>query len=161
VANLAGAARRRKAKQAAATAMLAELRWIDAVLRKIAERGSSASDLSLDHPIIAAGLRELALFEPETAGRVADLHYHLRAVEQEMHRYRDNPKAWVGRLPEIDGLIRHKAVSACRLIPELGKALGREGGALPPPAPAGDESRGEGGLPPPPFREGDAEDWTL
>ena len=141
--------------------MLAELRWIDAVLRKIADRGSAASDLSLDHPIIASGLGDLKLFEPETAGRIADLHYHLRAVEQEMQRYRENPKAWVGRLPEVDGLIRQKAVSACRVIPELSKALHKEGGALPPTIPARDDADREGGLPTSPFGEGESDDWTL
>jgi hypothetical protein len=158
---LAAGARRRDAKRSAATAMLAELRWLDSVLRKIADRGSSAADLSLDHPIIAAGLRDLSLFEPETAGRIADLHYHLRAVEQEMQRYRENPKAWVGRLPELDGLIRQKAVSACRVIPDLSKALHEEGGVLPPPvAPSKDASR-EDGLPTSPFGESESDDWTL
>jgi hypothetical protein len=160
-ASVAGGARRRKAKRAAATAMLAELRWIDAVLRRVAEQGSSASDLSLDHPIIAAGLGDLALFEPETAGRIADLHYHLRGVDHEMQRYRDNPKAWAGRLPDLDRLVRHKAVGACRVVPELSKALRREGGALPPPIAASEESGGKEGLPPTPFGEGESDDWTL
>jgi hypothetical protein len=141
--------------------MLAELRWLDAVLRRIAERGSSASDLSLAHPIIAAGLRDLTLFEPDTAGRIADLHYHLRSVELEMQRYRENPKAWVGRLPEIDGLVRQRAVSACRVVPELSRALGREGGVLPPPAATTTDSDSQGGLPPTPFRDGARPDGTL
>jgi hypothetical protein len=157
----AARSRRRNARRGAATAMLAELRWIDAVLRKIADRGSSASDISLDHPIVSANLRDLSLFEPETAGRIADLHYHVRAVEQEMQRYRDNPKAWVGRLPELDGLIRQKAVSACRLIPKLSEALRKEGGALPPGIPARDDADRESGLPTSPFGEGESDDWTL
>lgn len=158
---LAAGSRRRNARRGAATAMLAELRWIDAVLRKVADRGSSAADLSLDHPIVSANLRDLALFEPETAGRIADLHYHVRAVEQEMQRYRENPRAWVGRLPELDGLIRQKAISACRLIPKLSEALQKEGGALPPATPARDDADREAVLPTSPFGEGESDDWTL
>jgi hypothetical protein len=158
---LAAGSRRRDAKRGAATAMLAELRWIDAVLRKIADRGSSAADLSLEHPIVTTTLHDLALFRPETAGRIADLHYHLRAVEQEMRRYRENPKAWVGRLPELDGLIRQKAIGACRVIPQLTEALQKEGGALPPTVPAREGADREGGLPSSPFGEGESDDWTL
>lgn len=153
---------RNRARQTLATAMLSELRWLDAVLRKLVEQGPFSSSEPLDHPIIEAGLKDLTLFAPQTAGRLAHFHTLLRSLRYEMVQLRDNPKPWTGRHAEFDRLLRARAALACRAVPELSKALHREGGTPPPPladkSAAGPEPSA---LPPTPFGSGDSDDWTF
>lgn len=155
---------RGRARKTQASAMLLELRRIDAVLRRVVALDNPASFPSLEHPIIEAALRDLTLFNAETAARIAQFHGALRGIQHEIGDYRDNPLRWAGRLAELNQLIKGRAAAACRAVPALLKALEKEGGAPPPPlsdpAPAAAQ---EGGtrLPPPPFGPGEGDDWTM
>ncbi len=154
-------AERRRHRRALATAMLAELRWIDAVLRKMAEQAVASYDYPLDHPITETALRDLTLFRPETAGRIAHFHTLLQSLRYEMHQYRENPKPWTGRLADFNRLLQARAALACRVVPELNKNLRREGGALPPPLTEKSAGGETAALPPTPFGAGETDDWTL
>lgn len=164
-ARIAGARERRdrhRARRSLATAMLLELRRIDAVLRRVVALDTPASFPSLEHPIIEAALRDLTLFDAETAARIAQFHGALRGIQHEIADYRDNPLRWAGRLGELNQIIKGRAAAACRAVPALIKVLERSGGAPPPqlsepsstPASPAD-------LPPPPFGRSDGDDWTL
>jgi hypothetical protein len=112
--------------------MLLELRRIDAVLRRVVALDTPSSFPSLDHPIMEGVLRDLTLFDAETAARIAQFHGALRGIQHEIADYRDNPLRWAGRLGELNQLIKGRAASACRAVPELVKALERSGGSRPP-----------------------------
>ena len=77
-------------------------------------------------------------------------------------QYRENPKPWTGRLAEFNQFLQARAALACRAVPDLNKALRREGGALPP---AVADRSGHGtetaALPPTPFGTSESDDWTL
>ncbi len=152
---------RTRGRRALASAMLLELRRLDAVLRRVVALDTPSSFPSLDHPIMEGALRDLTLFNAETAARIAQFHGALRGIQHEIADYRDNPLRWAGRLGELNQLIKGRAAAACRAVPELLKALERSGGARPPhlgePAP----SRERAELPPPPFGATDGDDWTL
>lgn len=163
-ARLVGARERRdraRARRALASAMLLELRRLDAVLRRVVALDTPTSFPSLDHPIMEGALRDLTLFDAETAARVAQFHGALRGIQHEIADYRDNPLRWAGRLAELNQLIKSRAAAACRAVPELLKALEHSGGARPPhlgePASTGERAE----LPPPPFGASDGDDWTL
>lgn len=153
---------RRRARRTLATVMLLELRRIDAVLRRVVALDNPTSFPSLEHPIMEAALRDLTLFQTETAARIAQFHGALRGIQHEIGDYRDNPLRWAGRLGELNQLIKSRAAAACRAVPELMKALEKEGGAPPPPlgepAPSGGDAPR---LPPPPFGASDGDDWTM
>ena len=154
---------RRRARRTLATAMLLELRRIDAVLRRVVGLDNPASFPSLDPPIMEAALRDLTLFQTPTAARIAQFHGALRGIQHEIGDYRDNPLRWAGRLSELNQLIKNRAAAACRAVPDLIKALEKEGGTPPPhiheAAPrAPMETRD---LPPPPFGDPEGDDWTL
>lgn len=154
---------RTRSRRALASAMLLELRRVDAVLRRVVALDTPSSFPSLDHPIIEGALRDLTLFNAETAARIAQFHGALRGIQHEIADYRDNPLRWAGRLGELNQLIRSRAAAACRAVPQLLKALERSGGSRPPhlgePTPAAAGERAE--LPPPPFGATDGDDWTL
>ena len=155
---------RRRARRTLATAMLLELRRIDAVLRRVVELENPASFPSLEHPIMESALRDLTLFPTDTAARIAQFHGALRGIQHEIGDYRDNPLRWAGRLGDLNQLIKSRAAAACRAVPQLLKALERAGGAPPPQlhdTPARSAAVTPSGLPPPPFGPGDADDWTL
>jgi hypothetical protein len=77
-----------------------------------------------------------------------------------MAQLRDNPRRWTGRMAEFDRLLKARAAMACRAVPDLIKALERDGGQPPPPLTDRSLATGSIEVPPPPFaREG--EDWTL
>jgi hypothetical protein len=154
---------RRRARRTLATAMLLELRRLDAVLRRVVSLDNPASFPSLDHPIIEAALRDLTLFRTDTSARVAQFHGALRGIQQEIADYRDNPLRWAGRLAELNHLIKGRAAAACRAVPALGKALEREG-ATPPPHlgdPPSSTPADSPDLPPSPFGRHEGDDWTL
>ncbi|MFN8643824.1 MAG: hypothetical protein U0802_20005 [Candidatus Binatia bacterium] len=141
--------------------MLLELRRIDAVLRRVVALDTPSSFPSLDHPIMEGALRDLTLFDAETAARIAQFHGALRGIQHEIADYRDNPcagpAAWVSSTSSSG-----RAAAACRAVPELLKALERSGGSRPPhfsEATTGGGERAE--LPPPPFGPTDGDDWTL
>ena len=153
---------RTRGRRAIASAMLFELRRIDAVLRRVVALDTPSSFPSLEHPIMEGALRDLTLFNAETAARIAQFHGALRGIQHEIADYRDNPLRWAGRLGELNQLIKGRAAAACRAVPELLKALERSGGARPPhlgEPPASGGERAE--LPPPPFGATDRDDWTL
>jgi hypothetical protein len=153
---------RRRARRTLATAMLLELRRIDAVLRRVVTLANPASFPSLEHPIMEAALRDLTLFHTVTAARIAQFHSALRSIQHEIGDYRDNPLRWAGRLGELNQLIKGRASTACRAVPELVKALEHEGGAPPPHLPEPPSSSADpSGLPPPPFGAHEGDDWTL
>jgi hypothetical protein len=163
-ARLGGARERRdrtRARRALASAMLLELRRVDAVLRRVVALDTPAAFPSLDHPIMEAALRDLTLFDGDTAARIAQFHGALRGIQHEIADYRDNPLRWAGRLGELNQLIKARAAAACRAVPDLLKALERAGGSRPPHLgePAASTERAE--LPPPPFGATDGDDWTL
>ena len=165
-ARLAGARERiarRRARRTLATAMLLELRRIDAVLRRVVGLDNPASFPSLEHPIMEAALRELTLFNTETAARITQFHSALLGIQHEIGDYRDNPLRWAGRLGELNQLIKARAAAACRAVPELLKGLEREGGAPPPhlSEPPSSAAATPSGLPPPPFGAGEGDDWTF
>jgi hypothetical protein len=154
---------RRHARRTLATAMLLELRRLDAVLRRVVGLDNPASFPSLDHPIIEAALRDLTVFRTDTAARVAQFHGALRGIQQEIADYRDNPLRWAGRLSELNHLIKGRAAAACRAVPALIKALEREG-ATPPPHlgdPPSTPSADNPDLPPSPFGRHEGDEWTL
>jgi hypothetical protein len=157
-------AARRRGRRTLATAMLLELRRLDAVLRRVVELDSPTSFPSLEHPIIEAALRDLTLFRTETAARIAQFHGALRGIQHEIGDYRDNPLRWAGRLGELNQLIKTRAAAACRAVPLLLTALEREGGTTPPSlhdTPTRSAASTPSGLPPSPFGPGDGDDWTM
>jgi len=153
---------RRQARRTLATAMLQELRRIDAVLRRVVGLDNPSLP-ALDHPIIEASLRDLTLFQTSTAARIAQFHGALRSIQHEIGDYRDNPLRWAGRLAEFNQLMKARAAAACRAVPELMKALEREGGTPPPQLgePSAVAQTSSEALPPPPFGAGEGDDWTL
>ena len=163
IAGIRERASRRRARRTLATAMLLELRRVDAVLRRVVALDNAAALPTLDHPIMEAALRDLTLFRTETAARIAQFHGALRGIQHEIDDYRDNPLRWAGRLGELNQLIRSRAVAACRAVPDLLRALEREGGAPPPhlSEPTAGVAPGTADLPPPPFGAADGDDWTL
>lgn len=152
---------RRRARQSLATAMLLELRRLDAVLRRVVALDNPAAFPSLDHPIIEGALRDLTLFDTETAARLAQFHGAVRGIQHEIADYRDNPLRWAGRLGELNQLIKTRAAAACRAVPDLLRVLERAGGKPPPQLaePTGDPSD-RGHIPPSPFGTSD-DDWTM
>ena len=165
-ARLSGArirAERRRARRTLATAMLLELRRIDAVLRRVVTLETAGSFPPLEHPIMEAALRDLTLFQTATAARIAQFHSALRSIQHEIGDYRDNPLRWAGRLTELNQLIKGRSATACRAVPDLVKALEQEGGKPPPPlleSPSSSTTN-PSGLPPPPFGAHEGDDWTL
>jgi hypothetical protein len=151
---------RRRARRTLATAMLAELRWLDMVLRRMVEHGPGGFEDPLEHPIIEAGLNDLTLFRPETAGRVSQFHTLLRSLQHDLRSFRDNPRPWTGRHAEFERLVKSRAALSCRAIPDLNGVLRKEGGLL-PPAVQETTAGGETSLPPTPFGAGEGDDWTL
>jgi hypothetical protein len=156
-------AERRRARRTLATAMLLELRRIDAVLRRVVALDTAGSFPPLEHPIMEAALRDLTLFETATAARIAQFHSSLRSIQHEIGDYRDNPLRWAGRLTELNQLIKGRSATACRAVPDLVKALEHEGGKPPPPLPESPSAStaNPSGLPPPPFGAHEGDDWTL
>jgi hypothetical protein len=156
-------AERGRARRTIATTMLLELRRLDAILRRVVALENPTSFPSLDHPIMEAALRDLTLFHTATAARIAQFHGALRGIQHEIGDYRDNPLRWAGRLSELNQLIKTRAAAACRAVPELVKALEKEGGSPPPhlgeSAPSASAQTKD--LPPPPFGAGEGDDWTL
>ena len=154
---------RRRARRTLATAMLLELRRVDAVLRRVVALDNPASFPSLDHPIMEAALRDLTLFQTATAARIAQFHSALRGIQHEIGDYRDNPLRWAGRLGELNQLIKTRAAAACRAVPQLMKALETEGGTAPPHLhePPSRTVANSQDLPPPPFGDTESDDWTL
>lgn len=152
---------RRRARQTLATAMLIELRRVDAVLRRVVALDNPASFPSLDHPIMEAALRDLTVFHTETAARIAQFHGALRGIQAEIGEYRDNPLRWAGRLAELNQLIKSRAASACRATPALIQALQHEGGTPPPHLGETAAPPSTTALPPSPFGQQDGDDWTL
>jgi len=156
-------AERRRARRTLATAMLLELRRIDAVLRRVVTLETAGSFPPLEHPIMEAALRDLTLFQTATAARIAQFHSALRSIQHEIGDYRDNPLRWAGRLTELNQLIKGRSATACRAVPDLVKALEHEGGKPPPPlleSPS-PSTANPSGLPPPPFGAHEGDDWTL
>ena len=154
-------AERRDARRGLATGVLAELRRIDGVLRKMITQDSPSTSAPLDHPIIEAALRDLPLFRPETAARIAHFHTLLRSLQATASEYREKPMLWAGRLGEFHQLLKTRAAAACRAVPELTKALRTDGGITPP---AADKAEGESeakALPPTPFDSTETDDWTM
>lgn len=165
-ARLSGArtrADRRRARRTLATAMLLELRRIDAVLRRVVTLETAGSFPPLEHPIMEAALRDLTLFQTVTAARIAQFHSALRSIQHEIGDYRDNPLRWAGRLTELNQLIKGRSATACRAVPDLVKALEQEGGKPPPPLQESPSpsTANPSGLPPPPFGAHEGDDWTL
>jgi hypothetical protein len=156
-------AERRRARRTLATAMLLELRRIDAVLRRVVALETAGSFPPLEHPIMEAALRDLTLFQTATAARIAQFHSALRSIQHEIGDYRDNPLRWAGRLTELNQLIKARSATACRAVPELVKALEDEGGKPPPPLPESPSpsTANPSALPPPPFGAHEGDDWTL
>jgi hypothetical protein len=156
-------AEHRRARRTLATAMLLELRRIDAVLRRVVALETAGSFPPLEHPIMEAALRDLTLFQTATAARIAQFHSALRSIQHEIGDYRDNPLRWAGRLTELNQLIKGRSATACRAVPELVKALEDEGGKPPPPLPESPSpsTANPSGLPPPPFGAHEGDDWTL
>jgi hypothetical protein len=154
---------RRRARRTLATAMLLELRRIDAVLRRVVALDNPASFPSLDHPIMQAALGDLTVFRTDTAARIAQFHGALRGIQHEIGEYRDNPLRWAGRLAELNQLIKSRAAAACRAVPELIKALEREGATPPPPLAESPTTSPPDvtQLPPSPFGASEGDDWTL
>ncbi len=152
---------RAHARTTLATAMLLELRRLDAVLRRVVGLDNPASFPSLDHPIMEAALRDLPLFDTETAARIAQFHGALRGIQHEIGDYRDNPLRWAGRLGELNQIIKVRATSACRAVPALATGLAKAGGAPPPHLSEAGPGTDRAQLPPPPFGAGEGDDWTL
>lgn len=161
IAGAGARAARRRARRTLATAMLLELRRIDAVLRRVVGLDNPASFPSLDHPIMEAALRDLTLFQNEAAARIAQFHGALRGIQHEIADYRDNPLRWAGRIAELNQLIKGRAGAACRAVPDLVKALEKEGGAAPPHLGESSSTGAPSALPPPPFGPSEGDDWTL
>ncbi|MGE0519829.1 MAG: hypothetical protein AB7P78_12615 [Candidatus Binatia bacterium] len=154
---------RRRARASLATALLLELRRIDLVLRRLVSLDNPAAAPPLDHPLIESALRDLTLFDPDTAARIVQLHSALRILQQELADYRVTPPTASARLGQLAATIRARAAAACRAIPALAKALERAGGT--PPArhllDAGSAVGEPSALPPSPFGAAEGDEWTL
>ena len=74
-----------------------------------------------------------------------------------MMQLRDNPRRWTGRMAEFDRLLKARAAMACRAVPDLIKALERDGGQPPPPLADRSLLTGSIEVPPTPFARGEGE----
>ena len=123
---------RKRARKTLATAVLAELRWLENILYQICEHGPTSFIDPLEHPMIEAALPHLLLFQPNTAEKLSHFHNLLRDVRGLMNRYRQNAKSVNTRTAEFVHFTRVKAYYAITAIAGLAEALRSEGGCMPP-----------------------------
>ncbi len=83
-------------RQLLSTAALAELRWLDGILREIVEKGPSAYD-DLRHPALTALVAEVHIFDVKTVKALADFQAQLRDVQEGNIWYSANRQDLVGR----------------------------------------------------------------
>lgn len=127
-------ARERKARRAVlATALLAELRFLNGVLRQVAVGGVPQGD-PFAHPVLEAALRELGLFERDAAvalthfrGFLLDVRNDARAAHQEART--SAPRMFY----VLNESVKVKATYAANAIKDLKAAMLASGGQLPPP----------------------------
>lgn len=152
---------RRRARRTLATACLAELRRLDGVLRRIVGAGPLTPLPPLDHPVLEAALADLTIFRPALAARLAQFDGALRALAHEIVEARDLAPARGSRPGELAEAVKNRAAAACRAVPELAKALEKDGARSLPPGHEAAGAHESLQLPPPPFGAGDGDDWTL
>lgn len=152
---------RQRTRATLATAMLLELRRIDFVLRRIVALADPTSAPPLDHPILESALRDVTLFDRETAARITQFHGALRGVQHEIADYQNNPSRWAGRLAELNRVIKGRAGATCWAMPALIKQLERAGGTPPPHLPeTAAAPLDPTSLPPPPLGPAEGDEWT-
>lgn len=124
---------RRRARRTLATGLLAELRWLDGILRQIVKHGPGSYYDPLDHPFTEAAIAQLTLFDHDAAERIAHFHSMLRDVRAGLNEYRLRPEVIAERREGYKHFLKGKAYFAALTIPSVKEALTRAGGALPPP----------------------------
>jgi hypothetical protein len=120
---------RRERRVAIATALLTELRWLERILRKLAQHNeAAASTVRPTTDVHDEFQSEFLLFGPETLR----LLLYFRGLIRDIELSRENIRAG---LAPVDGDAHHffrvKAAGAASLIPELRRLLEGEGGASP------------------------------
>lgn len=123
---------RRRARKTIASGLLAELRWLDGILRQIVQHGPASSYDPLGHPFTEAAISQLTLFDQPTAQRIAHFHAMLRDVRAGVNEYRARPEAVAERREEYKRFLKSKAYFAAQAVPALKDALLEAGGSLPP-----------------------------
>ena len=124
---------RRRARKTLASALLAELRWLDGMLRQVVKNGPNSYYDPLDHPFTSAAISQLTLFSHATALPIAHFYGLLRDVRVGINAYLLRPEQVAGRREEYARFIKVKAYFAASAVPELKDALVEAGGSLPPP----------------------------
>lgn len=121
----------RAARRTIATALLAELRWLEGMFHQIHEYGPSSFYDPLEHPALLHAIDNLALFGPRTAERLTHFHNLLRDVQAAVNQYRENRPELRGSRQEIIDFIKAKTVFAAGAVGDLAGALRDVGGQMP------------------------------
>ena len=121
-------------RRSLSTGALAEVKRIEGSARQYHVRGPRGL-LSWDRPVTEAALRNIDLFEPETADLLVTYDSRLRHLELGIQLFVEGRRTG----PRAEKEIRGSAAFVVELVPELVERLVDEGGAL--PRRRGDESR--------------------
>lgn len=136
----------RKRRRVLATAALGDLRWLDHILRQMAEHGATVYD-ALEHPALTVLLANVDLLKLSAVEKLMDFHALLRDVRAANDYFAQNS--------EKSGLLfslKAKSAFAVRAIPELTDALIDAGGAKLGPMRAQSVLPGQSlAMPDPPF----------
>lgn len=124
---------RRRARKTLATGLLAELKWLDGLLRQVIRKGPGAFYDPFDHPFTESAIAQLTLFDSALTERIANFHAMLRDVRAGINEYRARPGALGAREEEFKRFLKAKAYFAAKAIPSLRDALLSAGGSLPLP----------------------------
>lgn len=137
-------------RRSLATGVLAELKRVEGGLRQLHAWGPRGY-LNWDRPATAAAIRQLDLFEPETAARLVEFESRISHTQVGLQLVLDGKKDRAAADSEIRGM----ATFAVTIIAELADRLVAEGGVM--PEPRGDESilQAPDALPLSPFGEFD------
>lgn len=128
---------RRSLRKSLASALLSELKRLEAGLRQIHANGSRGH-VAWHRPVVDTAFRQLALFSPATSQYLADFSSLHEDVRFGLAIGRENG---MNGNQDYERSLRTRAAFAIEVIPRLVEALERDGGEMPPrrPDPAAEE----------------------
>lgn len=117
----------RKRRRVLATAALGDLRWLDHILRQMAEQGATVYD-GLEHPALTVLLANVDLLKLSAVEKLMDFHALLRDVRAANDYFAQNPDRLFEQKSAHLLALKAKSVFTVRAIPELMDALIDAGG---------------------------------